>query len=344
ALRMEHACASSVPVHDNPGITLGTVMGELALRGINKVTFIMPPQLGALGLWLEQLLAESTGKEGTGLLPVAGETLGSPADYGNDRLFIYFRLQNAIDDHQEQGVLALQTIGHPLVMINMDDLFDIGQEFFRWEMATATAGAMLGINAFNQPNVQESKDNTNHLLEQFAKTGHLPDEKPVVSEPPLSLYAKKRAETFTGTVQQFLDQGKAGEYLAILAYVTENGENDQLLQNLQSSLRDYSHLATTMGYGPRYLHSTGQFHKGGPKIGMFLLLTADTRKDIAIPGQPYSFRTLRQAQALGDFQALRQHGQQVLRLDLGQDAHAGLTALQQIIQNIVAESRRGKAA
>jgi hypothetical protein len=282
-------------------------------------------------MWLEQLLAESTGKEGTGLLPVALEPAGDPAVYGDDRFFAYLRLQGAGEGDLEDRVAALRRSGQPVVTIQMDDHLDLGQEFFRWEIATATAGAILGINAFNQPNVQESKDNTNRLLDVVRDGGKLPEEKPVLVDGALSLYADDAAPTVARTLARFLDQARPGDYVALMAYLSETPAIDQALQAIRLKLRDRLKLATTLGYGPRFLHSTGQFHKGGPNTGLFLQLTADDAEDAAVPGEPYSFGVLKRAQALGDLEALREHGRRVMRFHLGDDVDGGLKALAEAI-------------
>ncbi|MGD8791101.1 MAG: bifunctional transaldolase/phosoglucose isomerase, partial [Anaerolineae bacterium] len=327
ALRMVHACASCVKLEHNPGVALGAALGELGLQGRNKVTFLVPEAISTLGMWLEQLLAESTGKEGTGLLPVALEPAGDPAVYGDDRFFAYVRLQGAGEANLEARVAALRQAGQPLVTIQMDDRLDLGQEFFRWEMATATAGAILGINAFNQPNVQESKDNTNRLLGVVRDEGRLPQEKPALVEGTLSLYADAAAPTVAETLARFLAQATPGDYVALMAYLSETPAIDQALQAIRLKLRDRLKLATTLGYGPRFLHSTGQIHKGGPNTGLFLQLTADDVEDASVPGKPYSFGLLKRAQALGDLEALRKHGRRVIRIDLGDDVDGGLKAL-----------------
>lgn len=324
ALRMEHACACCVPTAENPGVLLGAAMGELALRGRDKVTFLIPEAVTTLGMWLEQLLAESTGKEGSGLVPVAGEPLGEPAAYGDDRLFVHVRLKGKPDDEQERDVMALREAGHPTVTIQMDDLLDLGQEFFRWETATATAGAILGIDAFDQPNVQESKDNTNRLLAAVREKGQLPEEKPALVEEPLSLYVEDAAPTVAETLAQFLDQGRPGDYVALMAYLTENARTEEALQAIRLQVRDKLHLATTLGYGPRFLHSTGQLHKGGPNTGLFLQLTADDAEDADVPGQPYTFGVMKRAQAQGDLEALRKHNRRVMRVHLGSNTLDGL--------------------
>jgi glucose-6-phosphate isomerase len=213
----------------------------------NKVTFLIPEAISSLGMWLEQLLAESTGKEGTGLLPVVGEPLGEPNVYGEDRVFVFLQLKNTMDDMLERGVSALREAGQPVISIDLDDLLDLGQEFFRWEMATATVGAILGINAFNQPNVQQSKDNTNRLLALVRDQGKLPEEKPPLAQDSLKLYFAQKAATVSETLKQFLDQARPGDYLALMAYISENPANDQLLQEMRVVLPDHLHIPTTLG-------------------------------------------------------------------------------------------------
>jgi transaldolase/glucose-6-phosphate isomerase len=329
ALRMAHACASGVPPRQNPGVVLGAVMGELALAGRSKVTFLAPEAIKALPLWLEQLLAESTGKSGTGLLPVAGESLGDPkADYGEDRLFVHFHLNEAPDENLERGAAAVRRAGHPLVTIRMDNRLDVAEEFFRWEMAVAAAGFVLGINPFDQPNVQESKDNTERLLQAFRETGKLPEPIPVLREEPLRFYADERADSAAGLLKKFLGRARPGDYIAIQAFLKETAEADRMLGDLRLRLRDALHLATTVGYGPRFLHSTGQLHKGGPDTGLFLQLCADDTEDVEVVGQPYSFGLFKRAQALGDFEALRKRGRRIIGVNVGKDVGRGLSVLQ----------------
>ena len=332
ALRMTHACASCVPAHLNPGLSLGAALGELGRQGRNKVTFIVPRSIATLGMWLEQLLAESTGKEGKGILPVSGEPLGDPSVYGDDRLFVYLRLKSQTEDSLERGVAALREAAHPVVTIELNDPLDFGQEFFRWEIATATAGSILGINPFDQPNVQESKDNTNRLLETVRTQGELPEEKPALVEAPLSLYAPKAAGTIVETLRGFLAQARPGDYVAIMAYLTEDSAIEKALQAIRLRLRDRLRLATTLGYGPRFLHSTGQFHKGGPNTGLFLQLTSDDAGDLPVPGQPYTFGIFKRAEALGDLEALHKHQRRAIRIHLGADVGKGLAALEQAIK------------
>jgi len=334
AHKMMAACGPAVPVRDNPGLVLGAILGELALKGRDKVTFVVPAPLASLGMWLEQLLAESTGKEGTGLLPVAGEQVGDPSLYGADRVFAYFRLAGAEEEHQEQAVARLTAAGQPVVTIPMADRLDLAQEFFRWEIATAAAGAVLGINAFNQPNVQESKDNTNRLLQVVTEQGRLPAEPPAVAEGPVSLYVQgEAAASVVENLRRFLSQARPGDYVALLAYLTEGPAVNAALEDLRHTLRDRLHLATTLGYGPRYLHSTGQLHKGGPNTGLFFELTADDQAELPVPGKPYTFGIFKQAQALGDLESLRQHGRRAIRVHLHGEVPQALASFKSYLES-----------
>ncbi len=337
SLRMLHACSDCVPLKENPGVALGAALGELALQGRDKVTFLVPQAITPLGMWLEQLLAESTGKEGTGLLPVAGEPVGDPSVYGSDRLFVYFRLEGEEEKKLAHGVEALRRARQPVVTIRLEDRLALAQEFFRWEIATATAGAILRINPFDQPNVQESKENTKRLLQEVQDNGHLPEDKADVIEPPLSLYGQKEGKTISECLSRLLGQAKSGDYVALLAYLPENAITAPALEAVRLRIRDILRVATTLGYGPRYLHSTGQFHKGGPNTGLFILLTAGERDDLPVPGQPYTFGVFQQAQALGDLESLRQHGRRVVRLHLGDDLAQGLSAFQEVMAKALAQ-------
>jgi transaldolase/glucose-6-phosphate isomerase len=335
ALRMAHACASAIPVAENPGLALGTLIGELAAKGLDKLTFLVPESLSSLGMWLEQLLAESTGKEGKGILPVAGELPGVPTTYGNDRTFVYLKLEDKTDKYLEEKVSGLIAAGRPVITIRLRDLLDLGQEFLRWEIATATAGGILGINPFDQPNVQESKDNTNRLLKQVEQAGTLPQEKPALVDGPLQFFANEGASDAKGLFSNFFGTVRPGDYVALQAYLTEGPEVNSALQDLRMLLRDRLHLATTLGYGPRFLHSTGQYHKGGPNSGLFLQLTSEDLEDAAVPGRPYTFGLLKKAQALGDLEALRKHDRRAVRVDLGKYVLGGLAALKDAVQSAI---------
>jgi transaldolase/glucose-6-phosphate isomerase len=342
SLRMKHACETNMSIRGNPGVQLGALLGHLANQGRNKVTFLVPPAISTLGIWLEQLLAESTGKNGTGLLPVAGEPTGYPGVYGDDRVFVHIRIKNEVDERLDRSAEQLRMAGHPVVTIEMSDRTDLSQEFFRWEIATAAAGAVLGINAFDQPNVQESKNNTNRLLKLVEEKGRLPEEKPTVTHGLLGLYGKEDAK-ITGVVEgltRFLRrQISPGDYVAILAYLTEETATDVILENIRLTLQFKLNIATTMGYGPRYLHSTGQLHKGGPNTGIFLLLTTDASEDMNIPGKPYTFGVFRQAQAIGDLEALHQHGRRALRIHLSGNQGQALLQFKEAMDAALAGAR-----
>ncbi|MDF0643803.1 MAG: bifunctional transaldolase/phosoglucose isomerase [Nitrospira sp.] len=340
ALRMAHAHATCVPAKEAPGIVLGAVMGELALRRRDKVTLLTSASLRAVGLWLEQLLAESTGKEGLGLLPVAGEGLGDPSVYGKDRLFVSIRARGEQDESMDRGLAALRAAGEPVVSILLEDPLDLGQEFFRWEMATAAAGAILGINPFDQPSVQESKDNTERLLASVGQGGRLPEESPTLVEGPLAVYAPEPGGSASDLLRRFFQRARAGDYVALLAYLTERPDIEQQLHMIRELLRDRLRIATTVGYGPRYLHSTGQFHKGGSNTGLFLHITAEEASDISIPDRPYTFGQLKRAQALGDLESLRKHGRRVLRVHMREDVSGGLAALFQTIESALETTTR----
>ena len=312
AVEMEHSCADSVPVESNPGVWLGAVMGRMATQGRNKVTLIASPKVATLGYWVEQLIAESTGKEGKGIVPVEGEPVGKPAVYGDDRLFVYIRMDA---DPPNRAVQALEKAGHPVVTLTMRDKLDLGGEFFRWEVATAIAGAVLGIDAFDQPNVQESKDNTKKVLAIFKGKGKLPAAESVAA-------SKARAG-----IKSLLGKAKRGSYFAIMAYTARTPGSEAAIAAIRTAVRDKTKIATTAGYGPRFLHSTGQLHKGGPKTGLFLQIVQNDAKDVSIPGQPYSFSVLKQAQAIGDLQSLTSRRLPVLRVTLGREPAAGWRAL-----------------
>jgi len=294
AHRMAEACAAFVPALENPAARLGAVLGEGALAGRNKATFVLSPGIASFGLWVEQLIAESTGKEGKGILPVAGEPLGPPEVYGDDRLFVAMTLAGEADAEIESRLAALEKAGHPVVHLKLDDRYDVGQEFFRWEFATAVAGAVLRINAFDQPNVAESKANTKAVLGK----GSTPS--PAASAEEL---------------ERFLAGIRPGDYLAIMAYLPPTPENDRRLGAIRLRLRDRLKVATTLGYGPRFLHSTGQLHKGGPPVGHFLQITEPLKVDLPIPGEPFTFGRLEAAQAEGDLVALRARGRPAIRID-----------------------------
>jgi glucose-6-phosphate isomerase/transaldolase/glucose-6-phosphate isomerase len=312
AVEMAHSCADSVPAESNPGVWLGAVMGELALQGRNKLTLIASPKISTFGYWVEQLIAESTGKQGKGIVPVEGEPLGKPDVYGDDRLFVYIRMDA---DPPNRAVQALEKAGHPVVTLTMRDKLDLGGEFMRWEIATAIAGSIIGIDPFDQPNVQESKDNTKKVLAKYRASGKLPSAESVPA-------SKSRAGLRT-----LLGRAKRGSYFAVMAYTTRTTASESAIASIRTSVRDATHYATTAGYGPRFLHSTGQLHKGGPKVGLFLQIVQDDTRDVPIPGQPFSFSILKQAQSLGDLESLGSRRLPVLRVTLGKATAAGWKAL-----------------
>jgi transaldolase/glucose-6-phosphate isomerase len=336
AERVVHACASVVPAAENPGARLGAILGECAKAGRDKLTISTDPRIASFGLWVEQLLAESTGKDGKGIVPVAGEPLGAPSVYGDDRLFVHIGVEK-IESESEAKLKALEAAGHPVVYRTLTDLYDLGEEFFLWEIATAFAGWRLGINPFDQPNVQESKDATKELLETFTRDGKLPEQDVLATDGVLTIYAddETRAalsnESVGAAIAAHLARAGAGDYIAMLDYFEETPEHERIVQAIRTHLRDTTRCATTTGYGPRFLHSTGQLHKGGSASGVFMQLTAPDIKDLPIPGQPYTFSILKQAQALGDFRSLASRGRRAIRVDLGADVQAGLKRLQELI-------------
>jgi transaldolase/glucose-6-phosphate isomerase len=342
AEEMVHACASVVPADQNPGVILGALLGTLQKRGRDKVTIFTSPGISDLGAWLEQLLAESTGKEGKGLIPVDREKIGAPEVYGSDRVFAYVRLATAPDPKQDAAVEALEKAGQPVVRISVPDIYDLGQEFFRWEIATAVAGSVIGINAFNQPDVEASKIETRKLTDEYEKKGSLPAESPLVEEQGIKLFTdeknaaalKQSAKdaTLLGYLRAHLGRIKPGDYFAVLGYIQMNEQHESALQSLRHAVRDTKRVATCLGFGPRFLHSTGQAYKGGPNSGVFLQITCDDASDLPVPGQKYTFGVVKAAQARGDFQVLAERNRRALRVHLGSDVSAGLAKLQDLIK------------
>jgi glucose-6-phosphate isomerase len=339
---MVKACGASVTAEKNPGVQLGAILGAGAKRGIDKVTIIASPAIFDLGAWLEQLLAESTGKQGKGLIPVDREKAGPPAEYGKDRLFVYARFSPAPDAAQEAAVAALESAGKPVVRIEVGDVYNLGQEFFRWEIATAVAGSIIGINAFNQPDVEASKIETKKLTAEYEKTGTLPAEKSFYeggkSEAGIRLFADQRnageltrsisgTASLAGYLRAHLSRVNAGDYVALLAYIEMTAKHEGQLQDVRIAVRDAKRVATCLGFGPRFQHSTGQAYKGGPNSGVFLQITCDDAADVAIPDQKFTFGIVKAAQARGDFAVLAERGRRALRVHLGADVAAGLAAL-----------------
>jgi transaldolase/glucose-6-phosphate isomerase len=339
AERVMHACAHQVPTADNPAARLGAILGTLALAGRDKLTISASPEISSVGLWIEQLIAESTGKEGKGIIPIAGEVLGAPGVYGDDRLFVQISV-GSIDADTDAKLSALEAAGHPVVRRTLQDTLDLGEEFYLWELATAVAGAVLGIDAFDQPNVQESKDNTRHFLEVYKKQGELPDQELVAEGHGLKAYCDPETRDQLGAglsldafITAHLRRARSGDYVAMLDYIQETSESEQVIQAIRTHLRDALRVATTTGYGPRFLHSTGQLHKGGPPSGVFIQVTADNPADVQLPGEPFTFGVLKQAQALGDFQSLSSRHRRAIRVHLGEDVGLGLKTLLEIVRS-----------
>jgi glucose-6-phosphate isomerase len=299
---------------NSDALRLGVALAVLAHSGRNKCTFAIAPGIDTFGLWVEQLIAESTGKQGKGIVPVAGEPLGTPKRYADDRLFVQLRLEGDYTGEQDGVLGALVNEGQPAIIIDLDDPYELGREFFRWEYATAIAGLVLGINPFDEPNVQESKDNTARVLQEFESSGSL-------------RFDRGDVAAAGEAVGQLLGQLVEGDYLAITAYVPAANEVDAAFREIRRRVRDERGVATTLGYGPRFLHSTGQLHKGGPPQGAFLQITGDDPVDLPIPGRSFSFGQLKQAQALGDLESLRSHGRPVISVNVGADVGDGVALL-----------------
>jgi transaldolase / glucose-6-phosphate isomerase len=344
---MAISCSYCLPIPKNPGVMLGMILGALGKHGRDKVTFVTSPAIYDLGAWLEQLIAESTGKEGKGLIPVDREPLGPPEVYGDDRVFAYLRFEPSPDAAQDRAVEALEKAGQPVVRIAVPDLLNLGQEFFRWEIATAVAGSIIGINAFNQPDVEASKIATRKLTSEYEKTGSLPAESAFFSGDGVKLFtdeanaaALKKAvgkdESLTGYLRAHLNRLGKGDYFGLLAYVEMNDAHDKPLQSMRTRVRDAKRVATCLGFGPRFLHSTGQAYKGGPNSGVFLQITCDDAADVPVPGQKYTFGVVKAAQARGDFEVLVERKRRALRAHLGKDVAAGLATLQSAIQKALA--------
>jgi glucose-6-phosphate isomerase len=315
ARRMKDACAPDEPVNHNPGLWLGACMGALALKGRDKLTLVTSPSINAFGLWVEQLVAESTGKEGKGIVPVANEPLMQPGCYGHDRLFVYLRVKGDPNQDIDQAINRLIAAGQPVVVLDLRDVYDLGAEFFRWEFATAVAGAILGINPFDQPDVQTAKEITGRMLQEYILSGRLPV-----------------LET-SGSLPDLLKMAENGRYLAIMAYLRQTPELDEDFIELRRVIGDRYHIATVLGYGPRFLHSTGQLFKGGQNTGLFLQLTGNHEPDLPIPGKPYTFGVVADAQARGDFNALQKAGRRVISLRIPQSEVS-------VIEKLIAQINR----
>ena len=331
---MAVACSPCLPLEKNPGVTLGLAMGVLARNGRDKITIVASPGISDLGAWLEQLIAESTGKLGKGIIPVDRESLAPADHYGNDRLFAYLRLETAPDAAQDGYLTAFEAAGHAVIRINVRDIYSIGQEFFRWEIATAVAGAVLSINPFDQPDVEASKIATRKLTDEYEKTGSLPAEEPIYSGEGVKLFTDSAnaadlgtQSDLTGYLKAHFSRIKEHDYVALLAYIEMNDANEAALRQMRLFIRDSRKTATCLGFGPRFLHSTGQAYKGGPNTGVFLQVTCDDALELKVPGQTYTFGTVKAAQARGDFAVLADRKRRALRVHLGKDVAAGLASL-----------------
>jgi transaldolase/glucose-6-phosphate isomerase len=338
AEEMVVACSACVRSGENPAVVLGTILGVSGKAGRDKITIITSPGIYDFGAWLEQLLAESTGKIGQGLIPVDREQLGSPAVYGNDRVFVYVRLSSAPDPAQDKAMKALEEAGEPVVRIDVEDIYDLGQEFFRWEMATAVAGSIMGINPFDQPDVEASKKATRELTAEYEDTGAFPQESPIYREDGLRIFtdrknaewlkkASNNFETLERIIGAHLNRFDTGDYFAVLAYLEMSEAHENLLQSIRHKVRDAKRVATCLGFGPRFLHSTGQAYKGGPNSGIFMQITCNDSKDLQIPEKRYSFGIVKAAQAMGDLEVLSQRNRRLLRVHLERDSVSGLQRL-----------------
>ena len=341
--QMVDACGADMDAVTNPGVVLGTILGIAADQGRDKLTIVASKGIFDLGAWLEQLIAESTGKSGRGIIPVDRERLAKPDVYGADRVFVYIRLESDPDKEQAAAVDALAKAGHPVVRIVLPDIYNLGQEFFRWEIATAVAGALIGINAFNQPDVEASKVETRKLTTEYESTGKLPPESPFFTGDGCKLYADranaaalKGGATLSAILKKHLSRIGAGDYFAVLGYITMNEAHEEALQAIRLAVRDNKRVATVLGFGPRFLHSTGQAYKGGPNSGVFLQITCDDAVDILVPGQTYTFGVVKAAQARGDFAVLAERDRRALRIHLGKDVAAGLATLTEAIHQALA--------
>jgi transaldolase/glucose-6-phosphate isomerase len=338
-MEMVKACSADAAADVNPGVLLGAILGTAAVHGRDKITIVASPGIHDLGAWLEQLIAESTGKVGKGIIPVDRETLGKPAVYSHDRVFAYLRLQTKPNKAQDAAVAALEKAGHPVVRISLPNIYNLGQEFFRWEIATAVAGSIIGINAFNQPDVEASKIETKKLTSEYEEKGKLPPESPFFEAHGIKLYADEKntaalkgGSTLTAVLQAHLGRIHDGDYFGVLGYITMNAANEAALQKMRLAVREEKKVATVLGFGPRFLHSTGQAYKGGPNSGVFLQITCDDAVDLPVPAQKYTFGVVKAAQARGDFAVLNERGRRALRVHLGKNVTKDLAKLDKALQ------------
>ena len=341
AKNMVSACQSPVP-KENPGAILGTILGVCQKNGRDKLTIFTSPEIRDLGAWLEQLIAESTGKKNVSIIPVDREPLQIVENYGEDRVFVYLKLKDAGEDSLDEKLSALSANNHPTVKIELASIEDLGQEFFRWEFATAVAGAIMNINPFDQPDVEAAKIEAKKITEEYEKTGELPDEAPFYQDKGIKLFT---GEGYAAQLEKFIQGEKSlekyleahlahlqeNDYFALLAYIERNTENNKLLQTIREKVLEAKLVATCLGFGPRFLHSTGQAYKGGANNGVFLQITSDDAKDLQVPDQKYTFGVVKAAQARGDFQVLLDRDRRALRVHLGKDVLEGLRLLTGLI-------------
>jgi transaldolase/glucose-6-phosphate isomerase len=338
AKTMTERCGPDIFPGENPGVVLGSVLGCLAKQGRDKVTLVTSPNIWDFGAWLEQLIAESTGKNGVGLVPIDQESLALPDVYGTDRVFVYIRIKNAHDEDRDRQIAELKNAGHPVIEIHLDSPMALGAEFFRWEMATAVAGAVLGIHPFDQPNVQESKDFTAKLTKAYESSGKLPEETPVVVDDGIHIFADETTLAQLGNIDSLEDCLLAHlgllqphDYVAICAFIDMSEKHVAFMQTLRHAIRDRYRVATTLGFGPRFLHSTGQLHKGGGNNVLVLQITAENTCDPAIPGRGFTFGILKDAQAIGDAHALISRNRRLIRVHHHMDLEAGFARFIQIV-------------
>lgn len=337
AHQMKISCGPFIPSDSNPAITLGTALGMNARLGRDKVTFILGDSINAFGYWVEQLIAESTGKEGKGIIPVEGEDLGNPEVYSDDRIFIYLHTGNDEKQKDERKLNVLQKAGHPVVKIDLKNKLALGAEFFRWELATATAGKIINVNPFDEPNVSESKKNSKDLLGEWKQKGNFGEGEPFINQNGISIYFNSEAEwapkskSLAAFLNSYTKLAESPDYLSLLAYFLQTPQRQKFLHSIRMKLRNNLKVATTLGYGPRYMHSTGQLHKGGPNNGVFIMFTYEAENDLPIPGKDYGFATLQKAQALGDFRSLNNKDRRVIRVNLGNNIEG---ALKQIYESL----------
>ena len=352
AEKMRARCTAAVPIGQNPGAMLGLALGAAAQTGRDKMTFVASPGLRSLGTWVEQLVAESTGKGGRGIIPVDGESLAAPDAYGDDRLFVYVRDEVAADATQDEAFSRLSEAGVPVLWMSVQDPYDLGGEFFRWEFATAVAGAQLKVNPFDQPDVEASKVETRRLTSAYETAGRLPEERPVCvdADTGLSVFADDRNAAavaadghnrrphFADVIGAHCGRLDDGDYFAILAYVEMSDAHATVLQELRHLIRDVTRRATCLQFGPRFLHSTGQAYKGGPNSGVFLQITCDDPEDVEVPGHRYTFGVVKAAQARGDLAVLGDRARRVIRVHIHGDVHTGLERLTTIVRQTIGRS------